>query len=184
LSLAGQAEVLADTIELGQEGAMMCGRCRATGLDVRSFAPLIGATLALGARPLAGAGWTRYLDDRRLIDDLLELADDVSSRCNATTGLIKTVVGTRAHAAAMYADAATASPPRDMDMAYWAAVMGDCDAAAEILGVLLPRLRMAYQRLVSTPEQLGETYAAVYRLLSAGRVMPLDGRWITGEVSA
>jgi hypothetical protein len=182
VSLTGQAEVLADTTDLGQEGAMMCGRCRATGLDVRSFAPLIGATLALGVRPLAGTGWTRYPDDRRLVDDLIELADGVSSRCSAAERLVETAVRTRAHAAAMFADAAAAEPPRDMDMAHWAAVMGDCDAATEILRALLPRLWAAYGRLVAAPEQLGETYAAVYRLLSAGRVMPHAGRWLTGEV--
>ncbi|WP_068925063.1 hypothetical protein [Planobispora rosea] len=180
MSLTAQAEALTDTEDLGQDGAMMCGRCRATGIDVRSFAPLIGATIALGVRPLAGAGWTPYPDDRRLIDDLIDLADQVATHANAAGRLIGTAQATRAHAAAMFADAACADPPREMDMAYWASVMGDCDAAAEILWPLLHRLRAVYQRLMAAPEHLGETYAAVYRLVTAGRVLPYDGRWITG----
>ncbi|MBG0828201.1 hypothetical protein HS041_10520 [Planomonospora sp. ID67723] len=174
-----RAMVLADTEELGHEGAMMCGRCRATGLDVRSFAPLIGATLMLGVRPPAARGWTPYPDDRRLVDDLIDLADLVAARAGAAMALTRSAGAARAHAVAMFAEAACADPPRQQDMASWAAVMGDCDAALEVLQALLHRLRVIYQRLMAAPEQLGETYAAAYRLVSAGRVLPYDGRWLT-----
>lgn len=174
-----QAEVLVDTTGIGADGAMMCGRCRATGLDVRSFSPLIGATLALGVRPLSGAGWSPWSADRELVDALLDLVALVAARYTECIGFIGEAVATRA---AAYKRIAALDPEENADDIRWLRVnIANCSTALEVIAPLPARLRAAMARLNAAPGRLGDTYAAVYRLVEAGRVLPYDGRWITGE---
>ncbi|MGV9779412.1 hypothetical protein, partial [Streptosporangium sp. NPDC003464] len=58
------------------------------GLDVHSFAPLIGATLSLGVRPLTGRGWAPWPSDRQLVDSLVDVVDLVAARYTAAVGLV------------------------------------------------------------------------------------------------
>jgi hypothetical protein len=177
-----QAEVLADTEEIGDDIALMAGRCRITGLDPRSFAPIMGAAMVLGSRP-----WhvmeSPYDSDEELIGEVLDHDNAVWRRQNAYLKLRSAIVQTRAHAIVMYNHAAAQDPPITMDMDYYRAVRVDCDTALEVLAPLPGRLRTARARLMRAPAELGETYEAVYALLSQGRVMPHDGRFITGEES-
>ena len=180
MSWTAQAEVLAETEEMGDDIALMAGRCRVTGLDPRSFAPIMGAAMALGSRP-----WhvmeSPYDSDEELIGDVLEHDTAVWRRQNAYLKLRSAIVQSRAYAIAMYNHAASQDPPVTMDMDYYQAVRIDCDTALEVLAPLPQRLRTARSRLMSAPAELGETYQAVYALLAEGRVMPYDGRWIAGE---
>jgi hypothetical protein len=175
-----QAEVLADTADIGEDVALIAGRCRATGLDPRSFAPIMGAAMALGSRP-----WhimdSPYSTDEELISDVLDAIQTVWDRQGAYIRLRSTIARTRAHAMAMHADAASRTPPSEMDMAYWASIASDCDTALEALASLPTHLRAARANLSRAPAELGETYQQVYDLLEQGRVMPHDGRWISGE---
>lgn len=175
-----QAEVLADTSETGADIALIAGRCRATGLDPKSFAPIMGAAMALGSRP-----WhimeCRYGSDEELIGDLLDMDARLFRRQDAYIKMRSAIVRTRAHAIAMFNDAANQNPPLAMDMDHWAGSIAACDAALDVLAPLPARLRLARAGLGRAPAELGETYEAVYRLLSQGHVMPHDGRWVTGE---
>lgn len=180
MSWTAQAEVLADTSEMGADIALMAGRCRATGLDPRSFAPIMGAAMALGSRPWHVMEFA-YNSDQELIEELLDMTCQLWTRHNAYVRLRSTIVQRFAYAAAMFGAAACMDPPSEMDMAYWAAVKGDCEAAVEVLSPLPAKLRAARAALTRAPAELGETYQAVYDLLAQGRVMPHDGRWLTGE---
>lgn len=180
MSWTARAEVMADAHDIGDDIALMAGRCRFTGLDPRSFAPIMGAAMALGSRP-----WhvmeSPYDSDEELIGDILEADTRVWRRANAYIRLRSSIVQTRAHAVAMFANAACQDPPNTMDMEFWAAIRNDCDTALEVLAGLPRRLRAARNNLGRAPAELGETYQAVYDLLAQGRVMPHEGRWLTGE---
>src|SRR5690606_62365 len=175
-----QAETLADVQEIGDDIALMAGRCRATGLDGRSFAPIMGAAMALGSRP-----WHvmehAYASDQELIGDVLEFEARIRRRQNSYVKLRSRIVQARAYAVAMYNDAASQDPPNQPDMEQWALVAADCNTALDVLAPLASKLRGARAALNRAPGELGETYQQVYDLLSRGRVMPHQGRFITGE---
>ena len=175
MSWTGQAEVLADTSELAVEAHAMAGHCRATGLDPRSFHGIIGAAIALGAYPVNATG-IPWASDKDLIIAICDLLDLIADRWRDHQRLVYAVANRRAWARACYQGA-----PDDPGAGFYLNVIADCNTALETLEPLPGRLRAATARLNAAPEQLGETYAAVYRLLAAGRRMPVDGRWITGE---
>lgn len=175
MSWTGQAEVLADTQELGNEAGIMAGRCQATGLDPRSFRGIIGASLALGSGPAHSLG-VRWASDRELITAICDLLDLIADRWTAYRALLVAAANARAFARALLAGA-----PDDLGAGYQRAVIADCTTALDILGSLAARLRAASSRLNAAPHELGETYAAVYALIAQGRRMPHNGRWITGE---
>ncbi|MET9339302.1 hypothetical protein [Nonomuraea sp. NPDC003804] len=178
MSWTARAEVLADTTDLGADAAMMCGRARATGLDPNSIRSLLGATLALGVRPLRGEGWTPYRLDRDLAEDLVELSVAVHDRGRRVEQLVTRVAARRATLRRWLFHAESEDARRPV----WRAEITDCTTALEVLGPLPRRLAVIIAKLAACPVQLGETYAAVYALVAAGRVMPHDGRWLTGEV--
>lgn len=140
----------------------------------------MGAAMALGSRP-----WlvmeAPYRSDEELIGDLLEFNSLLWQRQNAYIRLRSAIIESRAYAIAMYNHAASQDPPLTMDMDYWAAFRIDCNTALEVLSGLPRRLRAARTNLNRAPGELGDTYQAVYDLLSQGRVMPYDGRFLTGE---
>ena len=178
MSWTARAEVLADTSELGHEAASIVGRCRATGLDSRSFRSVISATLVLGAHPMA-AGGDRWGNDRELVTAILDLLDEVSARWDNYIKLRAAAANQRALARFRAVNADT-----DDVKAHWRRVAVDCTTALDVLGELRPRLSTAASRLSAAPHQLGSTYAAVYALIAQGRVMPHNGWWITGEETA
>lgn len=173
-----QAEVLADTGDLGAEIACMAGRCRATNLDPRSFAGIMGAAMALHAPP-----WYERTDafrtDTELISDLLDIDFELWRRQNAYIQLRSAIVRRRASAVVRHRMAADAG--HYPDMGHWADIIADCDTALDVLRGLPRRLRAARAALMRAPGELGETYQAVYDLLRQGRVMPRDGHFLTGE---
>lgn len=175
-----QAETLADVQELGDDIALMAGRCRATGLDVRAFAPIMGAAMALGSRP-----WRvmehAYASDQELIAELLEHELAIRRRESGYIKLRSNIVKARAWAVASFTTAQRKHPPDQAAMEHWAAVAADCNTALDVLAPLPGKLRAARAALNRAPGELGETYQQVYDLLAQGRVMPHEGRWLTGE---
>ncbi|WP_431897963.1 hypothetical protein [Nonomuraea sp. bgisy101] len=172
-----QAEVLADTTDLGADAAMMCGRGRATGLDPVSIRSLIGATLALGVCPLRGEGWTPYRTDRDLVEDLVELSVAVNDYGRRVEQLVRRVAARRFTLIRYLSESEEDHPQRPE----WRRELVDCNTALAVLRPLPRRLAVVSAKLTACPVQLGETYAAVYALVAAGRVMPYRGRWLTGE---
>ncbi len=175
MSWTGQAQVLADTSELARQAESMAGRCRGTGLAPRSFTGVIGAAVALGSYPVNARG-LRYATDRELITALCDLLDDIADKWQEYVQLRYAAASARARARAVLAGTSN-----ERDIATLQAIVIDCTTALETLESLPGRLRNASRRLNEVPEQLGETYAAVYALVAQGRRMPLNGRWITGE---
>lgn len=175
-----QAETLSHVQPIGDDIALMAGRCRATGLDVRSFAPIMGAAMALGSRPWHVMEYA-YASDQELIGDLWEFEARIRRRQNSYVQLRSQILNARAYAVAMYNDAANQHPPKQLDMEHWALVIADCDTALDVLAPLARKLRTARARLTRAPAELGDTYQQVYDLLAQGRVMPHEGRFITGE---
>lgn len=175
MSWTGRAQVLTDTSELAQQAEWMAGRCRGTGLDPRSFTGVIGAAIALGAYPVSAIG-PRYTNDRELITAICDLLDDIADKWQAYVKLRHQVATARARARVVLR-----GTTNERDVPVLQGIISDCTTALETLESLPGRLQGASKRLNETPEQLGETYAAVYALVAQGRRMPLNGRWMTGE---
>lgn len=176
MSWIGRAEALADTEDLGQEAAIMGARCRATGLAFTSFRSILGAARALGSGQLVGDGWLPYRDDHELVGVICDMLDEIADRWQAYVRLRNEAATARARAWA-YLEVVV----EEADRVTLRARIADCTAALEVLSVLAGRLTAASRRLNAAPVELGDTYAAVYQLVAAGRVMPHNGRWITGQ---
>jgi hypothetical protein len=177
VSWTAQAETLEDTSGLGSDAAMMCGQARATGLDPNSIRSLIGASLALGCWPQRGDGWTPYPSDTDLVEALFDLQDAVYRWWKGVERLTRAVARRRARLIQCLSESEPDHPQRPE----WHWELVDCNTALEILTDVPARLNAAINKLAAVPIELGDTYAAVYTLVAAGRVMPHNGRWITGE---
>jgi hypothetical protein len=59
------------------------------------------------------------------------------------------------------------------------AVMGDCDAALELIAQVLERLAYAADRCRRVPEDFTEAYDVPLEFIAAGGVLPLNGDFIT-----
>ncbi|MFC3983418.1 hypothetical protein [Streptosporangium jomthongense] len=175
MSWTAQAEKMSDVDDLGMEAAMIGARCRSTGLDPKALAPITEATAALGQQALAGGDWLPYATDHELVGALVDLLDEIADRWQAYVRLRNAVATARARARAYLNAGATENE------ALLRATITDCTTALEILSHLGTRLGLASRRLHDAPAALGDTYAAAYRLVHGGRVLPRDGRWITGE---
>ncbi|MBP2704367.1 hypothetical protein JOL79_11140 [Microbispora sp. RL4-1S] len=180
MSWTSQAEMVADTTELGGAGREMCGRCRATGLQPNAYAPLAGATAALGTWPLTGGGdgYAPFASDRDLVEELLDFGIAILGHYDRVVALVQTIAMRRAELLAWIASATRGDPVKE-----WRAEVTDCAAALEVLTGVPGRLRAAARRVAAAPAALGDTYAEVYRLVTGGRVLPHNGRWLTGEAA-
>ncbi|OPG10574.1 hypothetical protein [Microbispora sp. GKU 823] len=180
MSWTSHAEVAADTSELGSLGRDLCGRCRATGLHPNAYAPLTGATLALGVWPLTGGGhgYAPFASDRELVDQLLDFGIAILGQYDRVVTLVRMAALRQAELLAWIASATKGDP-----VEAWQAELVDCTTALEVLAGVPRRLRAAAGRVAATPAALGETYVEVYRLVAAGRVLPYNGRWLTGEMA-
>jgi hypothetical protein len=174
-SLADQARELADAMtEAGLSVArLLLGSACTAGLDPAVFAPLTGAALALGADQLTvyTAEGPAHPDDVCFLADVCDAEDDAREILGSASTLADKV--TAALDAAL--DAAD-----DQDPAAGRRI-GLCETALDLLAEIDRRLRHAIARLSSVPVVLGETYESVYDLIRAGGLMPVDGRWMTGE---
>jgi hypothetical protein len=182
-SLLARAHDLAEAAaELGGAiAAVLLGGARAAGLDPRSYAPLAGAALALGAARVAvyRAAGPAHPGDAAFLSDNADAEDDARDLL-AAAGSLAEAVTAALDAALDDSDDAGEDDDEDLgdDAAERAAL---CEEALGVLGELEQRLRHAIARLQAVPAALGETYESVYALIRSGGRMPREGRWITGE---
>lgn len=163
---------LADTEELAAAAAQGVGRCVAAGLDPDVYRGWVGATVALGGRPRRLHRSQAWRTDREMLTALADLEDDITAALRQVRTAAVGIVHQR--------DAALDSHPPAEQLR---AVVEDCDTAIGVLQAAGQRLDYALGRLRAVPEDLGDTYEALYRMVRSGRAMPHDGRWLTGTVA-
>jgi hypothetical protein len=211
--LLAHAEELDDTGEIAETVTGILGGARAARLDPDALGGLTGAALALGADSRAvysagsrGQAAVRLADDGEFVAAVADAEDDIAERLRAAgilrgetaaaldRGLADLAAARRELAAARAMP--VSGPCRGCHAARAAAIAAaearirDCQeraalgqAALDTLGPLLARLRHALARIRAVPEDLGETYESVYRLLRRGGAMPFDGDWLTGPAA-
>jgi hypothetical protein len=192
--LLARAEELDDTSDLAEEVTMILGGARAARLDPGALGGLTGAALALGedGRAVYAAGprglMTAFADDAEFLGAVAEAEDEVAGLLAAARELQAEATAAVAAARAAHA-AARAVPSGTAEQAEArAAALADAAGrialardAVQVTGTLAGRLERAACRLAAVPEDLGETYEAVYALLRRGGVMPKDGDWLSGD---
>jgi multidrug efflux pump subunit AcrA (membrane-fusion protein) len=207
--LLARARELADTEDLAEEVTSILGGARAARLDPDALGGLTGAALALGedGARVYRAGTARFRDDRGFIEAVTEAEDEISGHLAAARQLqhesaaalrqaLADLGAARRQLAAARA-MATHDPCDGCHDAKAAAIaaaeaeVAECqeraalyEAAEEVLAPLAGRLRHALRRIGAVPEDLGETYESVYRLIRRGGVMPADGDFLAGEAAA
>jgi hypothetical protein len=196
--LVARAEELDDTSELAETATGILGGGRAAGLDPDALSGLTGAALALGADSLTvyAAGTRRgpaqrFGDEGAFITAVADAEDDIDDQLRAAARL-RAEVSTALAAAEAALAAAYAMPSRTPaeTAARQAAIAAaterveNCEYARDLLDVLTARLCRALTRIRAVPEDVGEVYESVYRLLHRGGVMPHEGGWLTGQARA
>ena len=174
MDIVTAAMALADTSELGLTAALMCGRCRATGLVAASYRCLMGAARVLDNpyMPMLHRG-VRWRTDVGFVNRLIDLECDIYNRLvqvNATIARIQQMI---AELWATYDE----TPETE----YCLVQIGLLQGALEALHPAAARLRYALYRVAAAPSELGEVYAAAYRHVRAGRLLPHRGRWLTSR---
>jgi multidrug efflux pump subunit AcrA (membrane-fusion protein) len=206
--ILARARELDGTGDLAEEVTSILGGARAARLDPDALSGLTGAALALGEDGMRAyrAEGARFRDDREFLEAVAEAEDEISGHAAAVRQLGREAAAALRQALADLDAArrrlagARAMPARepcngchDVKAAAIAAAEAEvaecqeraalCEAAGEILAPLAARLRHALRRIGAVPEDLGETYESVYRLIRRGGVMPRDGDFLAGEVS-
>jgi hypothetical protein len=154
----------ADLSEQAHTATIMVARCAATGLVASSYRGVIAAAVTLGM-----TGRTRHVAwacDIQFVTALVDLETDLSLRLMQIRELI-TSYETR-----LAAELDAEHPNAEAIAALEAA-----------LGVLHParhRVEYAISRLMTAPDELGDTYAAAYNHVRSGRKLPYNGRFLTG----
>lgn len=202
-NLAARAAAIADLDDLAEEVTRILGGARAARLDPDALTSLAGAAMALGASSLAvyQAARDAYDTDTELLEEVAEVEDAVAAALQEAQELrdearrelaAARAAKLRAQAALAAArmmpaatdrqraarDAAIARAQQQVDEAL--ARIDVAEEALEILGQLTGQLRRALALLQRVPEDLGETYEAIYDHIRAGRVMPKDGDFLRG----
>jgi len=202
-SLATRAAAMADVVDLAGEVTRILGGARAARLDPDAMTSLAGAAMALGASSLEVYQATRpaYGADAELLEEVAEVEDATAvalpearqladeARRELAAARAAKVKAQAALAAARMMPAATARQreiraaaieraQRQVDEALTRIEVAE--EALEILRELTMQLRRALALLGRVPEDLGETYEAIYDHIRAGGVMPKDGDWMTG----
>lgn len=167
MTIVSDAINAANLEEEAATAAMIVSRCHSTGLDARSYRCVIGAAVTLGMAP-----WSRlprWSGDQEFVNALIDLECDLYGRLQQIVGMI-------ARLNAAY----EACPKTKRNADYLAAI----ETALSILGPARVKVTTALNRIMAAPDELADTYAACYRLVRAGRVLPFDGRFISGEATA
>jgi hypothetical protein len=168
------AMALADTTDLGEIAARMCGRCRATGLVASSYRRLVGTAYVLGTPYLAMLhGGLAWRTDVGFVNVLIDLECDIYNRLVQVNNMILQLQGQIAGLWATYDE----TPETEWCLAE----IGLLQGVLEGLYPALSRLKYALRRVHGAPDELGEVYAAAYRHVRAGRKLPFNGRWLTAD---
>ena len=166
MGFADQAQVLADTSELGYAAGTIYASAGRTGLDPLAIAGLTGVALALAGVAYMRENQRPYATDRELLDD---------------TEALDVAIFRREHECAALRDTALSAAVSAAEGPDGDAIRADAQAALDVLAEVMPRLRYARLRLTAVPRDLAERYEAPQDLVRKGGVMPYAGRWITGE---
>ena len=195
ITWTGQAQLLADDIrEPGFTIAAVNASAWSARVDPEATHGLVGAALALTAGDAGKALWAQAdpcPDDAALLTavtelegtvaELLEHARRMAAACRAEFDA--------AIEAARQARALLASPDPAVKanaqarLAEAMAVLGDCEAALEILDEAGTRLAHALNCLRKVPGDLASTYEEPYQLVQDGGKLPYDGEFLTGGIS-
>lgn len=183
MDVAWRARRLSDLEELGENAARQCGRCQATGLVARSYRCLLGVAYALRTPYVAmlhrGPAWR---DDVQFVTQVIDLHCDIYERRVRVNVLVQQ---TRERVAELWA-AYECIADVEKEAAEAEAILFEIGILEDALRRLLPaqvRLGYALERIALAPDELGDVYAAAYRLVRAGRVLPFNGRWLTGDLT-
>ena len=191
--------MLEDPGDLVQSITAVLAGAQAAGVDPAAVTSLAAAIRALdpgaGTSYDAGSKEDRrpgggYGSDGELLEAVSEAEDDVRERLREVEQLQEQLAAA-ADAAQAALEAAYAMPVKDKcDGCHGikeAAIQDArrrielCDAAAEILDPLAPRLQDALSRLRQVPQDLGEVYELIYEFIRKGGKLPVCARWIEGE---
>jgi len=202
-NLTARAAAMADLDDLAEEATRLLGGARAARLDPDALTSLAGAAMALGAESLAvyQAARDAHGSDTELLEEVAEVEDGTAAALHEAQELRQEArreladartAKHRAQAALAAArmmpavsdrqraarDAAITRAQQQVDEAL--ARIDVAEEALEVLGPLTGQLRRALALLQRVPEELGETYEAIYDHIRAGRVMPKDGDFLKG----
>lgn len=161
LSLAIEA---ADTSEQAETAALIMSRCHASGLDAGAYRCVIGAALHLGlTAAVRGPAWR---NDQEFMGALIDLECDLHTKLQDIHSKIAIV------------RAEWANTPHTSENTADLAIL---QAAMDTLIPARSRVIAALNRVIAAPDELTETYAACYRHVRAGKTLPYNGRFISGE---
>jgi hypothetical protein len=206
--LLARAHGLADAEDLAEEVTAILGGARAARLDPDALPGLAGAALALGADSLSvyRAEAPRFADDRDFAAAVAEAEDGIAARAAAVTRLrddtadaldgaredLDDALGQLAAARAMpverpcdgcHAARAAAVAAAQAAVAECRERVSVCETALGILGALGAQLAAALRCIRYVMQDLAEVYEAVMAHRQAGRLMPIDGDFLTGAAS-
>lgn len=184
-------QIAADACDLGIQAATINACAWRARVDPDATISLVGAALALGA-PLSAifpSGGPPLQDDKQMITLAADLEGDTASLLKRAQDLCAGAEAAlaEAHAAAKLAAAAARAAKDDRARAAAAdavaeacAMIGDCEAALEITGGILPGLEHAFHQLQAVPADLEDTYEAAYLHVRRGGKLPYAGDFLTG----
>lgn len=178
MSWTEQAEALAEeAAETGLAIAELNAAAWSAGVDPEAVTGITGAALSLAAPP--PALWARSRWVRNDIE-LRDAAADFEVFCGQ---LLARVLDLRKWVAHEYARAVrTVLDKRSGSEALASArhLMGDCQAAREILTETTARLEYAARALYRVPDDMAQVYERPYGFVAAGGALPHDGEFLTG----
>lgn len=191
----GQAQILAGDIrEPGFLGAAVNASAWCARVDPQATRGLIGAAMALTSGDAGKELWAAASpcpDDAALLTAAAELEGTVAGLLDQARRMAagcRAGFGT-AMEQAQRARALTASPDPGARsqgenlLAEARPVLGDCEAALEILDETGTRLAHALKCLRQVPDDLASTYETPYRLVHDGGKLPHDGAFLTGTAA-
>jgi hypothetical protein len=208
-AILARAHDLDDTGDLAEDVTDALGRGRGARLDPDALTSLAAAALALGADSVTvyRATGAAFTDDREMAEAVGDAEDAIADRAAAVARELAAAQTARQDAretlAAAHDDlaAAQAMPTRqpcdgchddraDAITAAREAVTGArerttcAEQAITVLASLAERLARALALIRRVLPEVGEVYEPVYEHVDAGRVMPKDGDFLTGEDGA
>lgn len=208
-ALLDRAHQLADTDDLAEEVTDILGRARGARLDPDALTNMAGAALMLGADSITvyRATGPAYADDQEYADAIEDADCEISLRAgqlyrtrheaeearDAAYDALATGRQELARAKAMgvhrpcdgcHGARATAIATAEGAIADARERTRYADEARSAAGYHAERVVTALARIHKALPDLGEVYESVYGHVDAGRLLPKDGDWLTGQESA
>jgi hypothetical protein len=163
-------------------------------VDPQATHGIVGAALALTSNDAGPALWAAAdpcPDDAALLaavteleGALVQLLAAASSMAAACRAEFDAAASAAAQARALLAVAdPKAKAAAQADLAAAQAVIGDCEAALEIIDEAGTRLAHAANCLRRVPDDLASTYEELYAFVRDGGTLPADGEFLTGGTS-